>query len=362
MWVLGKTGTGKSTLLGTMARQDIIRGDGIALIDPHGDLVQSILPDVPEKRVENLVYFDLGNFERVLHFNPLDGVPEEKRSLVASGLLEAFKKLWHDAWGVRMEHILRNALLALLDQSHATLADILPLLDDKQYRAEVVNRTTNEQVKRFWTEEYEHYSWRYKADAIAPVQNKVGAFLAHPILNRVLTEPRSSFNLRQMMDEGQILLVNLAKGKIGEDPAALMGAMLVSLIGSTGLSRTDIPEEQRRDFYVYLDEYPTFATHSLAGMLSELRKMRVSLLLANQYQTQVDEEIADAIVGNVGTIVSFRVGPKDAAFLAKEFYPVFEPIDLLNLPNHNIMVKLMIDRAVSRPFSAVAIQKSDLTK
>jgi hypothetical protein len=360
MHVIGKTGTGKSTLLGVMAYQDIVRGEGLALLDPHGDLVESLIPEIPERRADQVLYFDLGNPQTVLHFNPLDAIPEDKRPLVAAGLLEAFKKIWADSWGVRMEHILRNSLLTLLDQPNATLADILPLLDSKVYREAAVEQVTNEQVQRFWTEEYEKYSWRYRADAIGPIQNKVGAFLADPTLNRVLTNPRSSFNLREVMDEGQILLVNLAKGKIGEDSAALLGAMLVSQIGSAGMSRADVPDEKRRDFYVYLDEFQTFTTLSLANMLSELRKYKVSLMLAHQYLGQVDDDVADAIVGNVGTIVTFRVGPKDATFLAKEFYPVFEPLDLMNLPNHNIIVKLMIDRAVSRPFSATAIEQGRL--
>lgn len=357
MYVLGKTGTGKSTLLGVMVQQDIERGEGLALIDPHGDLVEQVMTSIPENRWSDIIYFNVPESSD-LHFNPLDSVPLEKRSLIGASLLEAFKKIWDDSWGVRMEHIFRNALLTLLDQPNATLADILPLLDDKEFRTSAVDLCTNPQVQRFWTEEYEHYSWRYRADAIAPIQNKVGAFLADPMLNRILTNSESSFNLRRVMDTGKILLVNLAKGRIGEDPAALLGSLLVSQIGSAGLSRAETEEVTRRDFYVYLDEFQTFTTKSLASMLSELRKYRVSLVLANQYLSQVNEEIHDAIMGNVGTLVTFRLGPRDAAFMAKEYFPTFEPIDLMNLPSYNIYLKLMIDGGVSKAFSAETVGRS----
>lgn len=362
MYVLGKTGTGKSTLLSVLAEQDVRRGEGLALLDPHGDLAERLLATMPAHRRSDLVYFNVPAHDQDIHFNPLDSVPLIKRPLVGAWLLDAFKKIWADSWGVRMEHILRNTLLTLLDQPEATLADMLPLLDNRAFRTRAVDRTTNHQVRRFWLHEYENYSWRYRSDAIAPIQNKVGAFLANPILNRILGHPRSSFNLREIMDQGKILLVNLAKGKLGEDPSSLLGALLVSQIGSAGLARADIAEEERRDFYLYLDEFQTFTTLSLSGMLSELRKYRVNMILANQYIAQVQEEVMDAIMGNVGTIISFRVGPRDAAFLAKEFYPVFDLNDLINLPNHAIYLKIMVDGTVSQPFSANTILSSDIPK
>ncbi len=355
MYIIGKTGTGKSTLLQTLVHQDIRNGEGLALLDPHGDLVENILAEIPERRQHDIIYFNVPDPTRPLSFNPLESVPPLKRSLVAAGLLEVFKKIWSDSWGVRMEHILRNVLLTLLDQPEATLADILRLLDEDAFRRTAVSRVTNAQVRRFWLQEYANYNWRYRADAAAPIQNKVGAFLADPILNRILTQPKSSFNLRRAMDEGKILLVNLAKGKIGEDPAALLGAMLVSQIGFAGLSRAEIPEQERRDFYLYLDEFQTFTTLSLANMLSELRKYRVNLILANQYLSQLDREIEDAILGNAGTLITFRLGPRDAEFLAKEFSAQFKASDLMNLANYNIYVRLMIDGAVSPPFSATTL-------
>jgi hypothetical protein len=352
MYLVGKTGVGKSTLLRTLVEQDIRNGEGLALLDPHGDLAEQIVAELPDERRPDLIYFDVPDPEGAISFNPLESVPPAKRSLVAAGLLEVFQKIFYDSWGVRLEHILRNALLALLDQAEATLADILRMLEDASFRRQVVASVSNDQVRRFWLQEYERYSPGMRGQAIGPIQNKIGAFLADPILNRILTQPKGNIELREIMDGGKILIVNLAKGKIGEGPAALLGALLVAQIGFAGLSRADIPEADRRDFFLYLDEHHTFATLSLATMLSELRKYRVNLVLANQYLSQVDREIEDAILANIGTLIVFRVGPRDADFLAKEFVGSFKPYDLLNLPNYDFYIRLMIDGAVSPPFSA----------
>ncbi len=355
MYVIGKTGTGKSTLLETMIRQDIAAGRGLAVFDPHGDLVERVLAAVPEKRKGDLVYFNVPDATRLLGFNPLESVPLEKRALVASGVLEVFKKIWAESWGPRLEHILRNALLALLDQPEATLADILRLMAEPAFRRIAASRVRNAQVRNFWLREYESYPARFRAEAIAPIQNKVGAFLADPVLNAIVTQPRSSFDLRHIMDDDRILLVNLAKGKIGEDVAALLGALLVSRIGLTGLSRADVPEASRKDYYVYLDEFQSFTTLSLANMMSELRKYRVNLILAHQYLAQMDEKVRDAILGNVGSIISFRLGLADAEIVGKEFWPEFSMEDLIRLPNYSIYIKLMVGGAVTRPFSAETI-------
>jgi hypothetical protein len=358
MYILGKTGTGKSTLLQTLIEQDMRHGEGLALLDPHGDLIQNVLAAIPEHRRGDLVYFNVPDPSRYYSFNPLDSVPPLKRQVVASGLMYAFKKIWSDAWGVRLEHILHHSLLTLLDQPQATLADILRLLDDKAFRKAAMPHIRNPRVRDFWINEWEHYPVRYKADAAAPIRNKVGAFLADPLLNRILTQPKSSVDFRRLMDAGKIVLINLSKGKLGEDSSALLGALLVSQIGTAGLSRADVPETERRDFYVYLDEFQTFTTLSLATMFSELRKYRVNLVLANQYLSQIDREVFDAITGNVGTIITFRVGPLDAEFLVKEFAPDLRPLDLMNLPNYHIYLRLMIDGTVSWPFSAVTIMPS----
>jgi Type IV secretion-system coupling protein DNA-binding domain len=356
MYVIGKTGTGKSTLLETMIRQDIEAGRGLALFDPHGDLMERVLAAVPENRKDQLIYFNVPDTSQPLGFNPLESVPITKRAVAASGMLEVFKKIWAESWGPRLEHVLRNALLALLDQPQATLADILRLMDEPGFRRIAVSRVCNAQVRHFWLREYESYPARFRAEAIAPIQNKVGAFLADPVLNAILTQPKSAFDLRQIMDEGKILLVNLAKGKIGEDSAALLGALLVSRIGLTGLSRADVPEANRKDFYLYLDEFQSFTTLSLAYMLSELRKYMCSLTLSHQYLSQLDLQVRDAILGNAGTIISFRLGLADAEILSKEFWPEFSAEDLIRLPNYNVYIKLMVNGAVTRPFSAETLR------
>jgi hypothetical protein len=275
---------------------------------------------------------------------------------MASGILETFKKLWNDSWGPRLEHILRNAILALLEEPGATMADILRLLDDRVYRRRVAESVANARVHDFWAREFESYPERFRAEAIAPVQNKVGAFLADPVLQGILTHPESSFDLRHVMDEGKLLLVNLAKGRIGEDAAMLLGALLVSGIGVAALSRADQPEDTRRPFFLYLDEFQSFTTLSLATMLAELRKYGVGLVLAHQYLAQLEEELQDAILGNVGTTIAFRVGPADAEILEKEFWPEFRRSDLVALPNYEIYVRLMIDGRVSRGFSAQTLK------
>lgn len=355
MYLIGKTGTGKSTLLETLILQDIRAGRGVAVLDPHGDLVMKLRKAMPASRQDDLIDFDVpGN--KLLAFNPLEPVALTKRSLAASGLLEVFKKMWIDSWGPRLEHILRNSFLALFDQPQATLADVLRLLQEERYRKAVLKVVTNPQVRSFWLGEYERYPTRFQLEAIAPVQNKVGAFLSDPVLSRILTQERSSFKLRQVMDDGKILLVNLSKGQLGEDTAGLLGCLLVSRIGLAALSRSDVEEHNRRDFFLYLDEFHSFTTMSLSTMLSELRKYHVGMVLANQYLSQLDKKIQEAILGNVGTLVSFRLGLSDAELFAKEFYPQFAVRDLLNLPNFHIYLKLMIDGNVSQAFSAKTIQ------
>ena len=352
IYMLGKTGTGKSTLLETFMRDDLRAGYGFALIDPHGDLVEHVLDVVPDHRKKDVVYFNVPDQAEALSFNPLGGVPFEKRSLAASGMLEVFRKLWADSWGPRLEHILRNALLALLDQDKPTLADVVRLLSDDAFRRGVGQRVENPQVRSFWLREYPGYPDRFRAEAIAPIQNKVGAFLANPLLYGILSGRREGIDLRRVMDEGKILLVNLAKGKIGEDTANLLGSLLVSSIGNAAFSRADTPETERRHFWLYLDEFQNFTTLSLASMLSELRKYRVGLVLAHQYLSQLAPEIRDAIIGNVGTIISFRIGLADAEIIAREFYPEITEGDLVYLPNHEIYLKLMTLGVQTHPFSA----------
>jgi len=356
VYIIGKTGTGKSTLLESMALQDLDRGNGFALIDPHGDLVERIADRIPPKRLLDVVYLDAADPSQPYGYNPLRQVRRDRIALAASGLMEVFKKMWPDAWGVRMEHILRNVLMALLEQPAATLQDVLRVISDSKYRKDIAASLHNETVRTFLQKEFERFTFGYRADGVAPIQNKVGAFLADPLLNRILTAPQRDLHIRQLMDEGRVLLVNLAKGRIGEDSSSLLGALLVTTIGLAGYSRADVEPQCRRDFFVYIDEFQSFTTLALGNMLGEMRKYRVAFTVAHQFLHQLEPAIRHAVLGNAGTIISFRVGAEDAPYLTREFNEVFDETDLLQLPNHHVYLKLMIDGMPSMPFSAVTVR------
>ena len=350
-YIIGKTGTGKSTLIQTMVMQDINAGRGVCLLDPHGDLVESVFRAIPENRIKDIIYFNVPDVSLKLKYNPFKNVSYEKRSLVASSILDVFKKLWSDAWGVKLEHILRYAILTLLDQPSATIADIPKILLDRSYRRQAITHVKNESVKNFWEKEFSNYN---KYDLL-PALNKVGGMLAHPAIKRVLIENPLEISLRKAMDEKKIILVNLSKGHLGEDIAHILGALLISSISSAAFSRVDIAEEERVPYMVYMDEFHNFTTLSLVNMFSELRKFKVGLTLAHQYIHQLDDEIKQAIIGNAGTLISFRLGAEDAQFMSLEMFPTFDMEDFINLPNRHIYLKLMIDGAPSRPFSATTI-------
>lgn len=360
MYAIGKTGTGKTTLLETLLRQDVVAGRGFALVDPHGDLVERVMASIPSSRLGHVRYLNVPDLAQPFGYNPLKRVPTHAISLAASGVMEAFKKHWTDSWGVRMEHVLRNAIYALLELGDAALPDILRLLTEKAFRKTVIASVANEQVRAFWEKEYDQYSFRYRADSIAPIQNKVGALLADPIMRRILTMPKKMLHFRRIMDRQEILLVNLARGAVGEDSAALLGSLLVTTIGLAAFSRANVAEDKRPGFFLYLDEFQNFTTLSVATMISELRKYHIGLVLANQHMSQLSEDVRDAVLGNVGTLLSFRVGPHDAALLSREFVERFHAIDLMNLANHHIYVRLMIDGAPSKPFSARTLLPADL--
>jgi hypothetical protein len=355
MYIVGKTGTGKSTLIANLARQDMEHGEGLAVLDPHGDLIEQLVRSVPEARRPDLIFWDVSDPASAFALNPLEVAQAATKPLVASGLISIFKKIWIDSWGPRMEYILRNVLLALLDLPGSTLLDVPRLLDDPEFRSYVVANVQNAPVRRFWVREYQKYPANFRAEAIAPIQNKVGEFLVNPLLHRIVGRTPSTFDPREIMDSGKILLVNLAKGKIGEDTAALLGALLVTKFGLAALGRAELAEPERRDFYLYIDEFPLFTTTSFASMLSEMRKYRLALVLAHQYLGQVEETVRDAILGNVGTTIAFRTGLADALELEKEFHPEFSATDLVNLPNYHIYLKLMIDGVASKPFSAITL-------
>lgn len=359
LYLLGKTGTGKSTLLESLMLDDMRKGYGFALFDPHGDLVKRIKSRISWSRRDDVIDFDVPDKSQPYGFNPLANIPIDKRPLACSGLIQVFKHLWNDSWGPRLEYILRNCLLSLLDYSEATLSDILKLLSDRDFRKKVIPNIQNKQVKEFWLKEYDRYPERFKIEAISPIQNKVGAFLSHPLLQKILTKPEKPLSPRKIMDEGKILLVNLAKGSLGEDTSNLLGSLLISRFDLAALSRANIAEEERPDYTLFLDEFHNFTTQSLVLMLSELRKYRLSLVLAHQYLTQLEPNIKDAILGNVGTIVIFRLGATDAEIFAQEFFPEIKLTDFTNLPNYHIYLKMMIDGKISQPFSAVTLPPDD---
>jgi type IV secretory pathway TraG/TraD family ATPase VirD4 len=355
IYIIGKTGTGKSTLLESMALQDLERGRGFALIDPHGDLVERIADRIPPSRQADVIYLNAPDPRQPYGYNPLRHVSDDRISLAASGMMEVFKKMWPEAWGVRMEHILRNVLMALLEQRNPTLHDVLRMFSESAFRKNVARSCRNATVRAFLLHEFERFSFGYRADGTAPIQNKVGAFLADPLLSRILTAPERDLHIRRIMDQGQVLLVNLAKGKLGEDSASLLGALLVTTIGLAAFSRADIPATERRDFFVYVDEFQSFTTLAVVNLFSELRKYRVGFTVAHQYLHQLEPEVRHAIFGNAGSVISFRVGAEDAPYIVQEFHERFDKIDFLQLPNHRAYIMLMIDGQPSRPFSAATL-------
>jgi hypothetical protein len=362
IYVIGKTGMGKSYMLEGMAISDIMKGEGVAFVDPHGDAIEKIMQYIPEDRIDDVILFDPSNAERPIAFNPLEVPSPEWRNLIASNLVGVLKKIWADSWGPRMEYILRLTLLALLETEDATMLGVTRMLTDKSYRKKVVDQVQDPVVKHFWVNEFNSYTEKFANEAVAPILNKVGQFLSTTTIRNIVGQPKSTFDLRAAMDEGKIILVNLATGKIGEDNAALLGAMMITKMQLAAMSRANVPEEDRRDFYLYVDEFQNFATDSFAVILSEARKYRLSLIMANQYIMQMPETVKNAVFGNVGTMIAFRIGAGDAAMMEKEFAPAFEASDLVNLPKYNIYLKMMIDGVSSKPFSAQTLTLSDVVE
>jgi energy-coupling factor transporter ATP-binding protein EcfA2 len=355
IYVIGKSGTGKSTLLENMAISDVERGNGLCVIDPHGDIAESIVKRIPKGRLQDLIYFNATDSDNPIAFNPLKGVHQKYHHLVASGLVSTFKKIWSESWGPRMEYILRFSLLTLLCVPDATLLDIQPLLVNAEVRENALTYVKDAHILSFWHNEYDKYSPMLRAEAISPVLNKTGLFITSIPLRNIVGQTISSFRLQQVLDTGKILIVNLSKGQIGEDASSLLGAMLVNAIQLAALYRANQAIETRRPFYLYIDECHSFVTLAFANILAEARKYGLSLFLAHQYIEQLDERIRAAIFGNVGTIISFRVGSNDAEYLEKEFYPIFCSNDFVSLPRYSIYLRLMVDGTASDPFSAETI-------
>src|SRR3989338_8502823 len=356
MYVVGKTGMGKTTILENMVLNDIYAGHGVGLVDPHGDYAEKIIDYIPASRINDVFYFNPADIDFPIGFNILETIRPEQKHLVASGLMGVFKKIWPDVWSARMEYILNNTILALLDFPGTTLLGINRLLADNEYRKRVVANLKDPVVKAFWQTEFAGYSDKYKQEAVAPIQNKIGQFLSASIIRNIVAQVKSRIDIREIMDSKKIFIMNLSKGRIGEDNSRLLGGMLITKIQLSAMERVDMPESERSDFFLYVDEFQNFATESFAHILSEARKYRLDLIMAHQYMEQLDETVLAAVIGNVGTMVTFRVGSSDAEILAKEFIPTFVEEDLVNLPKYHIYLKLMIDGVASRPFSALTLR------
>jgi type IV secretory pathway TraG/TraD family ATPase VirD4 len=359
-YIIGKTGTGKTSLLVNCAIQDILAGRGVGFIDPHGEAAETLLDFVPRWRINDVIYFNPSDLDRPIAFNVMEKVSFEYRHIVCSAILGAFKKIWPDVWSARMEYILSNAVLALLEIENSTLLGINRILSDEEFRAKVVKKLKDPIVKAFWEREFKRYTRQYEVEATASIQNKVGQFISNPLIRNIVGQVKNKIDMRKVMDEQKILIVNLSKGKIGEENSKLLGSLVVTKLYLAAVSRIDLPEEKRIPFFLYIDEFQNFATEVFVHILSEARKYGLALTIAHQYLSQLEEltplgitaRVRDAIFGNVGTIVVFRVGAKDAEFLEKEFSPECTANDFVNLPKYQIYVRLLIDGIASRPFAA----------
>jgi len=360
IYVLGKSGVGKTTLIENMVISDIQKGKGVAVIDPHGDLSETILNYVPKERIGDVIYLNTRDTEYPVAFNPLNNVPSEYHHLVASSLISTFKKVWTDSWGPRLEYILKFSILTLLYYPEATLLDIQSLLTNPVFRNQVLGYVTDPHILSFWKHEYEN-KHSSRSEAISPILNKTGMFLMNAPLRNIVGQKNACFDMQSVLDQGKIFIANLSKGTIGEDIASLLGSMLITSMHYSALSRAKLEEHKRKPFYLYVDEMHSFISLSFADILAEARKYGLSLFLAHQYIDQLHEKIRSAIFGNVGTMIAFRVGADDARYLAKEFYPIFEDVDFVNLPRYSMYLKLMIDGATSKPFSADSMPLREIT-
>lgn len=361
IYCLGKTGVGKSSLLLSMAISDIEQNQGVCLIDPHGDIAEKLLHYIPPERIHDVIYFNPKDLDYPIGLNPLKAVHPNHHHLIVSGLISTFKNIWAETWGPRLEYILRFCLLTLLHYPEGTLLDIQPLLVNKDFRNRVLAYVSDTHIHAFWLQEFDKYSPALKSEAIAPILNKTGVFLASVPLRNIVGQKSQTFNIQQVLDEGSIFIANLSKGEIGEDASSLLGSILVTSIQLAALYRATQEEQTRKPFFLYVDECHSFVSLSFADILSEARKYKLSLFLAHQYIDQLDEKIQSAIFGNVGTIISFRIGADDAVKMAREFHPVFSESDLINLPLYSMLIKLMIDGATSKPFSALTLPVKNYT-
>jgi len=355
VYVIGKTGTGKSTLLANMAINDLKHNEGMCVIDPHGDLVETLLDFIPKHRINDVVYFDPADTERTVQINLFEGENVVHRELIASGIISVFKKLYGYSWGPRLEYILRNCLLTLLKSPEAKLSDILDLLTNEKFREKVVNKLDDPILKNFWVNEYNKMHDRQRQEQIASILNKVGQFVSSPLVRNVVNTTQSSFSIEELMSQGKILLINLSQGRLGEDNATLLGAMMITKIQLAAMGRVNVSEDKRPDFYLYVDEFQNFATDAFIKILSEARKYHLNLTLANQYIDQIPEEVRNAIFGNCGNIISFVMGAGDASYFQAEYGGLYTQDDLVNLDKYQIINKISINNVLSRPFPAYTL-------
>lgn len=360
VYIMGKTGAGKSTLIANMAIDDIRKGRGIGIIDPHGDLCETILDYIPKRRLNDVVYLEPFDTERPFSLNVLEIKNKQHKDLIASGIVSIFSKIYADSWGPRLEYILRNTIFSLLEIPNATLIDALRILSEKEYRNKVVPQITDPVIRNFWENEFDKMTDKLRVEAISPIQNKVGQFVSSKMIRNIIGSPRSTIDLEEIMNGGKILLLNLSQGKLGEDNAALLGAMIITQIQLSAMNRAFMKEEDRKDFFLYVDEFQNFATSSFIKILSEARKYRLAITLANQYIDQLDVTIQKSIFGNAGTLVSFVTGAGDAALLQQEYAGLYTQNDLVSLGKHEIVLKLSIDGMSSMPFPAKTLPLPNL--
>ncbi|HXK37138.1 MAG TPA: type IV secretion system DNA-binding domain-containing protein [Candidatus Paceibacterota bacterium] len=356
MYVIGKSGMGKSELLKNLAIQDIQDGRGLCFMDPHGDIITDLLDYIPQERIRDVIFINPADMQYPVAFNVMEKVDYDQRHLVADGMMAVFKKIWVDQWSARMEYILNYTLLALLEAEGSTLLGVNRMMAEKEYRKQVIDQVKDPEVRAFWMTEFAKYNDRYAQEATAAIQNKVGQFVSNPLIRNLIGQVRTSFNMRKAIDEKKIILVDISKGRIGEDASRLLGAMIITKVQLAAMSRVDVPRHERADFALIVDEFQNFATASFASILSEARKFNLSLVIAHQYVKQLDEAVADAVFGNVGTLVTFRIGAEDAELLEKEFEPEFTAQDLVNLGFRQVYLKLMIDGVTSHAFSAMTME------
>src|SRR3989338_5491440 len=355
VYVIGKTGMGKTVLLENLTLSDIYAGHGCCYVDPHGDTAEKLINYIPSWRINDVVYFNPADAEYPVGFNILEAVSERHKHLVASGMMGVFKKIWENMWSSRMEYILNNTILALLDNQGSTLLGINRMLSEADYRKRMVGNVSDPVVRQFWLKEFASYNEKYAQEAVAPIQNKIGQFLSASVIRNMVAQVKSTINIRDIMDSNKIFIVNLSKGRIGEDNSRLLGGLLITKLQLSAMERVDILEKDRLDFYLYVDEFQNFAVESFAGILSEARKYRLCLTMAHQYIAQLTDEVREAVFGNVGTIITYRVGSPDGLYMEKEFSPRFLPEDIINLPKFNVYLKLLIDGVTSQPFSAITL-------